>query len=131
MGGAQAKQPVQAKGSVMQIQINTDETVEGGDALSAKVKASVHARLDRFKSHITRIEVHLSDQDGHKSGVADKRCMIEARLEGRQPQVVIEQAATLEAAYSGATKKLQSALKTTLGKLGRMKGADTIRTSDH
>ena len=112
----------------MQIQVNTDDNLKGGEELSARVSAEIHTRLDRYSRHITRIEVHLSDEDGDKSGGSDKRCLIEARLEGRQPEVARDQAATLEGAYSGAAKKLQHVLETTLGRLNRVKGADTIRT---
>lgn len=115
----------------MQIQVNTDENVEGGQDLSARVSAEIRTRLDRFSQHITRIEVHLSDEDGAKSGGSDKRCLIEARLEGRQPEVASEQADTLEGAYSGAAKKLQHVLESTLGKLNHTKGADTIRSGHH
>ena len=114
----------------MQIQVNTDENIEGGDKLSARVSAEIHTHLDRFSRHITRIEAHLSDDDGKKSGVSDKRCLIEARLEGRQPVVASEQASTLEGAVSGAARKLQHVLETTLGKLNHVKGADTIRAGD-
>ena len=114
----------------MQIQVNTDDNIEGGEELSARVSAEVRARLDRFSQHITRIEVHISDENGDKSGESDKRCLIEARLEGRQPEVVSDHATTLESAYSGAAKKLQRALETTLGRLSQLKGADTIRTGD-
>ncbi len=112
----------------MQIQVNTDENVQGSEELSARVSTEIHSRLDRFSQHITRIEVHLSDEDADKSGGSDKRCLIEARLEGRQPQAASDQADTLEGAYSGAAKKLQRALETTLGKLNHVKGGDTIRT---
>ncbi len=114
----------------MQIQVNTDENIEGGEELSARVSAEIRTRLDRFSQHITRIEVHISDENGDKSGESDKRCLIEARLEGRQPEVVSDHAATLERAYSGAAKKLQRAIETTLGKLSHLKGADTIRTGN-
>ena len=114
----------------MQIQINTDENILGGEDLSARVSAEIHTRLDRYSQHITRIEVHLSDQDADKSGGSDKLCLVEAQLEGRQPEVASHQASTLEAAYSGAAKKLQRALKRTLGKLGRVKGTETIRTGE-
>jgi hypothetical protein len=30
------------------------------------------------------VEVHLSDENGKKGGSHDKRCMMEARLEGHQ-----------------------------------------------
>lgn len=114
----------------MQIQINTDNNIEGGEELSARVSDEIHSRLDRYSRHITRIEVHLTDEDGDKSGGSDKHCLIEARLEGRQPEVASEQATTLEGAYSGAAKKLQHALATTLGKLNDVKSADTIRTGE-
>ena len=114
----------------MQIQVNTDENVEGGEELSARISAEIGTRLDRFSQHITRIEVHLSDENAGKSGESEKRCLIEARLEGRQPEVVSDQAATIEGAYSGATKKLQRSLETTLGRLSQLKGSDTIRTGD-
>jgi ribosome-associated translation inhibitor RaiA len=112
----------------MHIQINTDENINGKEELVARISAQVHDRLDRFSQHITRIEVHLSDSNGDKSGPADKRCLIEVRLEGRQPEAVSDQAATLESAYSGAINKLQRSLESTLGKLNHHKGGDTIRT---
>lgn len=114
----------------MQIQVNTDNNIEGSEELSAHVSAQIHTHLDRYNQHITRIEVHLTDADGDKSGGADKHCLIEARLEGLQPEVASDEAATLEAAYSGAAKKLQHVLATTLGKLNHAKGADTIRTGE-
>lgn len=112
----------------MKIQVNTDENIEGGEELSARVSAEIHTHLDRFRDHITRIEVHLSDEDGDKSGGPDKRCLMEARIEGRQPEVTSERATTLEGAYSGAARKLQRVLQSTLGRLNHAKGADTIRT---
>lgn len=112
----------------MKIQVNTDENIEGGEELSARVSAEIRTHLDRFSEHITRIEVHLSDEDGDKSGGPDKRCLMEARIEGRQPEVASERATTLEGAYSGAAKKLQRVLQSTLGRLHHAKGADTIRT---
>lgn len=114
----------------MQIQVNTDEKIKGGEDLSARVAADIHARLDRFSKHITRIEVHLSDQHGKKSGGSDKRCLVQARLEGRQPEVASDNASTLEDAFSGAVKKLQHVLETSLGKRSQVKGADTIRIGD-
>ena len=114
----------------MQIQVNTDVNIDDSEALTARVSAEVHNRLDRFSQHITRIEVHLKDANGDKSGGGDKHCVIEARLEGRQPEVASDQAGTLDAACSGAARKLQRVLETTLGKLDHRKGGDTIRTDE-
>jgi hypothetical protein len=71
--------------------------------------------------------VHLSDENAEKGGASDKRCVIEARLEGRKPEAVSNKAASLEAAYSGAAKKLHRVLEGTLGKLDNKKGAPSLR----
>lgn len=113
----------------MHIQINTDDNVVGGDTLVARVKADVAAALERFGDHITRVEVHLSDENAKKPGTADKRCLIEARPSGRQPVAVSDQAATIEDAVAGAAGKMQRSLESTFGKHGDHKGGASIRTN--
>jgi ribosome-associated translation inhibitor RaiA len=112
----------------MQIQVNTDDNVEGRDELARRVEAEINNTLGRFSEQITRIEVHLSDENAGKSGGADKRCLMEARLAGRQPEAVSHQGATLEEAFSGAAKKLRRSLESTLGRLSDQKGGASIRT---
>jgi len=101
----------------MHIQVNTDNHIEGREALVARIEAAVMSSLDRFSEHITRIEIHLSDENGVKNGQNDKRCLMEARLEGRQPTAVTCQADTLEQAVAGATDKLKRSLASTLERL--------------
>ena len=101
----------------MQIQINTDSNIEGRENLAAYVKGVVESTLSRFREHITRVEVHLSDENGNKNGQDDKRCMMEARIEGRQPTAVTHQAANLDQAINGAADKLQRSIESTLGRL--------------
>ena len=101
----------------MQIQINTDRNIEGHQALTAEVSGVVDSALSRFSDHITRVEVHLSDENGDKPGENDKRCLMEARLEGRQPIAVTHQAATLAQAVDGAADKLTRLIENTLGRL--------------
>lgn len=101
----------------MKIQLNTDAHIHGNDALAAHVQTTLAHALDRFSEHVTRVEVHLSDENGDKNGPRDQRCMLEARLEGRQPVAVTEYAETRERAMQGATQKLASLLQSTLGKL--------------
>ncbi|OYY60898.1 MAG: ribosomal subunit interface protein [Burkholderiales bacterium 28-67-8] len=98
----------------MKIQLNTDVHIDGTEALAAQVTATLDHALDRFSEHVTRVEVHLSDENGGKSGQHDKRCMLEARLEGRQPVAVTEHAATIEQAVQGAVQKLAHLLDSTL-----------------
>lgn len=101
----------------MHIQINTDGNIEGREELANHVKGVVEGALSRFSDRITRVEVHLSDQNGDKSGQDDKRCMMEARLEGRQPTAVTHQAASLGDAVDGAADKLKRSLESTLERL--------------
>ncbi len=101
----------------MKIQINTDNTVEGHEELSRETEQVVERGLARFGGRVTRVEVHLSDVNGAKHGVDDKRCLLEARLTGLQPQVVSHQAESLHSATTGATRKLVRALDSTIGRL--------------
>lgn len=73
--------------------------------------------LEEFESHITRIEVHLSDENGKKEGLDDMRCLLETRIEGRQPLAVSFQANTVELSVSGAVNKLTASLEAILGKM--------------
>lgn len=101
----------------MHIQVNTDGNIEGREALASHVRGVVEGALSRFSDRITRVEVHLSDQNSDKSGQDDKRCMMEARLEGRPPTAVTHQAASLGDAIDGAADKLKRSLESTLERL--------------
>ena len=111
----------------MQVQVNTDDNVEGREELIRRVEAEVRSTLSRFGGEITRIEVHLSDENAGKSGSNDKRCLIEARLAGRQPEAVSDQAGSLEEAFREAARKLRRSLESTLGRLTDHKGVTSIR----
>ena len=114
----------------MKIQLNTDVHIDGNDALAAQVSATVAQALDRFSEHITRVEVHLADENAGKNGQKDQRCMLEARLQGRQPVAVTEHAPTLEQAVQGAAQKLAHLLDSMLGRLHEHRGQQGVRTSD-
>lgn len=101
----------------MQVQTHTDRFIPGSTALSAEVEAAVVHALGRLADHITRVEVHLSDENGDKGGAADKRCVMEARLEGRPPAAVTHHAATVEQAIIGAADKLARSVETTVEKM--------------
>jgi len=100
----------------MKLQINTDKHIEGGEDLTQQTQAVVESTLERFAQQITRVEVHLSDENSHKGG-SDKRCVMEARLEGRQPVAVTDQAENMEQAVNSAADKLEKMLDHTLGRL--------------
>lgn len=100
----------------MQIQINTDKNIEGREELTGYFSGVIESALKTVSDHVTRLEVHLSDVNSDKGGQNDMRCMIEARLEGRKPVAVTDQAATLEEAVSGAAGKLARSLESSLGR---------------
>jgi len=104
----------------MIVQFNTDKNIEGNEKMEAFVNTSITDELARFKDGITRIEVHLSDENGSKTGQHDKRCMPEARLENRQPITVTKHAETIERALFEAIEKLK-ALMETYNKLGSLR----------
>jgi ribosome-associated translation inhibitor RaiA len=101
----------------MQIQINTDHNVEGHERFAEHVQGVVENSLGRFAQDITRVEVHLSDQNTEKGGQNDKRCVMEARLQGREPLAVSHDAATVGQAVDGAAQKLKRSVETTLDRL--------------
>lgn len=101
----------------MQVHTHTNRTIEGSEFLSAQVDAAVTGALGRLADHVTRVDVHLSDENGEKGGADDKRCVMEARFEGRPPSAVTHQAATVEQAILGAADKLARLLETTLEKI--------------
>ena len=89
----------------MQIQIDTDRNIEGRKVLAVQLSGVVESALSRISDHITRVEIHLSDENSNKKGGNDNmRCVMEARLEGRRPIAVTHQAATLDQAVDGADR---------------------------
>jgi ribosome-associated translation inhibitor RaiA len=106
----------------MHIQVNTGTHIEDREALAAMARGAVESALDRVSDHITRVEVHLSDENGRKRGQDDKHCVMEARLEGRQPVAVTHEAATFEQAIDGAADKLTRLVANTLGRLHDKRG---------
>lgn len=101
----------------MIIQINTDGNIPGSEELDQQTRAVLESVLGHFAERITRVEVHLSDENSHKGGSNDKRCLMEARLEGLQPTVVTDEADTIDQAIDGAAEKLKRSLDRTLGRL--------------
>ncbi|NLW97478.1 MULTISPECIES: HPF/RaiA family ribosome-associated protein [Luteimonas] len=99
------------------IQLNTDNHIDGTDALEERVNAMLEQQLGRYFPRLSRIEVFLSDTNSPvKSGVADKRCALEARLKNDDPVGTSHDADTMEQAIRGACDKLRTVLDTRIGK---------------
>ena len=73
-------------------------------------------KLQRYEEHLTRVEIHLSDENALKTGPQDKRCKVEARMKGRDPMSVSYDAGELQQAIDGAMNKLTAVLERNIGK---------------
>jgi hypothetical protein len=112
----------------MQVQVNTSNGIENKETLERWADGFLNDALARFGHEITRVEVQLSDENSGKKGAPNKRCMLEARLNGRDPLAVSHHGETQDEAFRGATQKLIRVLEHTLGKLDREhRDRDTIR----
>lgn len=101
----------------MTLQFNTDKNIQGSEALESYVFERVEYELKHFAEKITRVEIHLSDQNAHKSGVDDIQCKIEARVQGKQPVVVAAASSEKEKAIEDALDKMKARLATIIGKM--------------
>lgn len=100
----------------MQVLVNSDNHIDASLDLVTNVRSRVEQKIHRFEDHLTRIEVHLNDENAHKSGAQDKRCLVEARMKGRDPISVTHHADTLHKAIDGAVDKLSTVLDRTISK---------------
>jgi ribosomal subunit interface protein len=109
---------VRAERDEMQVQVQTDNHVEGREKLIEHVEGVILDAVDRYREQVTHVEAHLGDvNSGEKSGADDMRCMLEARVAGVKHIAVTHQAESLHLAIEGAADKLTKALDSTLGKL--------------
>lgn len=111
----------------MQIQVNTSNGIENKDTLERWADTEIKQHLSRFAEEVTRVEIHLSDENHDKTGGADKCCVMEARLAHHKPLAVTQHAASLDEAFRGATDKLKRLLDSTLGRLHNHRDRDSIR----
>jgi ribosome-associated translation inhibitor RaiA len=103
----------------MQIQVNCDNHIQNSTRLEQWVSSTVESALDRYDEDLTRVEVHLRDENGDKPGPHDIRCQMEARPKGHQPISVTHKSGSQEQAILGAAEKLEHALEHFYGKLRR------------
>jgi ribosome-associated translation inhibitor RaiA len=101
----------------MQILLNTDHHVAGGQPMAEHLSSVVKEALDRFGEQVTRVEAHLSDATSHVKATPDEiHCTLEARLVGLEPVVVKDRAGNAHQAIAGAAGKLKRAVASVLEK---------------
>jgi len=100
----------------MEIQFNTDSSVMGTENVAERIEAQLRQRLSRFEERLTRLEVHVGDNNGAKGGGDDKRCTVEARPRGGAPVTVTAEAGDVDEAARRAGTKMVSLLDSHFGK---------------
>jgi len=114
----------------MKVQVNTSNDIQNKETLERWASDYLNEHLGRFDQDLTSIEVQMSDENhAAKGGGVDKRCTLEARVNGRAPVAVTNYAPNQDLAFRGAADKLAHALDHTFGKLDRRehRERDTIR----
>lgn len=100
----------------MQIQLNSDKHIVGSPELYASIEQKLRQTLKHLANEVTRIEVHLNDENSIKGGIDDKRCLLEARVAKMKPISTEHHAETIDQAVAGAAEQLARALKSALEK---------------
>lgn len=103
----------------MQVQFNSDSSVMGTENVASRIETQVREKLARFDDRLTRVEIHVRDENGAKGGADDKACTIEARPRGGKPIGVTGHASTVDAAARRAANTMAQRLTRVLGKSER------------
>lgn len=100
----------------MQIIFNSDNRIDGHAGVASDVEAVFGERLSRFSERLSRVEIHVADQNGPRGGSDDIRANVEARPNNGKPVTVSATGRDVGAATREAVSKLVSALDTEFGK---------------
>ncbi|MEO5909597.1 MAG: HPF/RaiA family ribosome-associated protein [Pelobium sp.] len=101
----------------MTIQVNTDNHIEGKEDLINYITELFTEKLSRFDGQLTRVEIHLSDENAGKSGSDDKKCNVEARLEGLDPIFASAQSDEMSKAIHESLQKIKRGIEHHLDKV--------------
>lgn len=105
----------------MQVQFNSDSSVMGTENVAERIETAVRQKLARFEERLTRLEIHVRDENGTKHGADDKACTIEARPRGGKPIGVTEHASKVDDAARKAANTLSQRLERHFGKESKHK----------
>lgn len=94
----------------MIVQINAGD-IDSSNALRHHTHDAVEAALKHVAEKVTRVEVHLHDDNANKSAADDKRVTMEARIAGQKPLVVEHATDDLYKSITEAAQKLGRAVK--------------------
>ncbi len=84
--------------------------LQSSPAIEAWVRRKLSGATRRYGARMTAVEVHFEDVNGPRRGAHDARCVMEARVNGRDPLAVRARARDLYGAIDAAARKLEAAL---------------------
>jgi len=84
--------------------------------LEGYIERTLAKQLEHHEKRLTRVEVHLKDQNSGKKNGVDKHCLIEARPRGMDPVAAKHDAPEWKDAVHEAILKLERLLARKLGK---------------
>jgi len=100
----------------MTILINADKILKVHEPFENQLKDRLSAELKRFSEYISEIELHITDENGIKTGSNDIKSVLEAHLKGMKSVVVTEKADTLDQSVNAAIDKIKDSLESAIGK---------------
>ena len=101
----------------MEVNVNTDNTIQRHSGLDERVRTMVEEAIGRFGDHVRRVDVHLSNENKEKHEDGSNYCMMEALVSGYAPVVVHAHAENLQLSITIAVGKLKRALDSAIGRL--------------
>ncbi len=100
----------------MNIQLNADKILNVHETFGNHLEEIISKKLQRFSEHITTLEIHITDENGTKTGPNDIKCILEAHLKGMQSIIVTAIENTLEQSVHRAIDKLKDSLDSIIGR---------------
>ena len=101
----------------MIIQLNADRSLSISEEYAEKLNGVIKKDLDRFADLLTRVEMHLADENADRKTKEDKKCTLEAKLKTKHPVAVSAAGDTYDRAVVNALHKLKASLDTAVGKM--------------
>lgn len=93
--------------------------VPASAALTAHVVKCIEHALNHAASHVTRVDVHLHDDNSHKhkpKTAPDQRCVVEVHLAKLGAMAVSDRSGDLYAAVTGVAGKLRRIVEKRIGR---------------
>ena len=84
--------------------------MDRSDALDDHIREQVSHENRHFVERLTRVEAHVSDDNGEKHGSRDRRCVLEARPRSMDPVVASCEGDDIYQVVREASRKLSRAL---------------------